>query len=64
MIFIDSFDNSLIVTEFKYFFTVFVYNLSVLSCDLVFVNDHYFSNLFFSLFCSNYRELVGCCFHG
>ena len=64
MIFIDLSDSSVVITEFEYFFTVFVYNLSVLSCDFVFVNDCDFPNLFFSLFCSNYRDLGGCRFRG
>ena len=50
MIFIDLSDNSFVITEFEYFFTVFVYNLSVLSCDFVFVNDCDFSDLLFYYF--------------
>ena len=46
MIFIDLSDNSFVINEFEYFFTVSVYDLSVLSCDFVFVNDCDFPNLF------------------
>ena len=50
MIFIDLSDNSFVITEFEYFFTVFVYDLSVFSCDFVFVNDCDFPDLFFHYF--------------
>ena len=50
MIFIDLSDNSFVITEFEYFFTVFVYDISVLSCDFVFVNDCVLSNLLFYYF--------------
>ena len=42
--------NSFIVTEFEYFFTVFVCDFSVLSCGFVFVNDCDFPDLFFHYF--------------
>ena len=45
MIFIDLSNDSFVITEFEYFFAVFIYDFSVLSGDLVFVNDYYFSNL-------------------
>ena len=47
---IHSFDNSFVIVEFEYLFTVFVYNLSVLSCDFAFVNDCDFPDLFFYYF--------------
>ena len=47
MIFTDMSDNSFVITEFDYFFTVFVYDLSVLMCYFVFVNYCEFSNLLF-----------------
>ena len=50
MIFVDLSDGSFVITEFEYFFAVFVYNLSVLSFDFVFVNDCDFPNLFFHYF--------------
>ena len=50
MIFIDLSDNSFAITEFEYFFTVFAYNLSILSCDFVFVNDCDFSGFLFYCF--------------
>ena len=50
MIFTDLFNDSFVITEFEYFFAVFVYDFSVLSCDLVFVNDCDFSDLFFRYF--------------
>ena len=43
-------DDPFIVTEFEYFFTVFVYYFSVLSRDFVFVNDCDFPDLFFYYF--------------
>ena len=52
MIFVDLSDNSFVITEFECFFTVFVNDFSVLSCDFVFVNNFDFPHLFFfSLFC-------------
>ena len=45
MIFFDLSDDSFVITEFEYFFTVFGYDVSVLSCDFIFVNDCDFSNL-------------------
>ena len=50
MVFIDLSNNSFVIAKFEYFFRVFVYNFSVLSCDFVFVNDCDFSNLFFHYF--------------
>ena len=50
MIFFDLSDNSFVITEFEYFFTVFVNDFSVLSCDFVLVNDCDFSNLLFYYF--------------
>ena len=50
MIFVDLSDDSFVISEFEYFFTVFVYDFSVLSCDLVFVNNCDFSNLLFYYF--------------
>ena len=50
MIFVDWSDNSFVITEFEYFSTVFVYDLSVLPCYFVFVNDCEFSNCFFYYF--------------
>ena len=47
MIFVDQSDDSFVVSEFKYLFAVFIYDFSVLSCDLIFVNDCEFSNLLF-----------------
>ena len=48
MIFVDLSDDSFVIAEFEYLFTVFVYDFSVLSCDFVFVNDCSFPNLFFN----------------
>ena len=45
MIFICLSDDSFVISEFEYLFTVFVYDFSVLSRDLIFVNDCEFSNL-------------------
>ena len=64
MIFIHLSDDPFVIAEFEYLFTVFVYDFSVLSRDLIFVNNRYFPDLFFLLFCSNYRDLGDCCFHG
>ena len=50
MIFVDLSDDCFVITEFEYFFTVFVYDFLVLSCDFVFVNDCDFSNLSFYYF--------------
>ena len=50
MIFVGLSDDSFVITEFEYFFTEFVYDFSVLSCDFVFVNDCDFSNLLFYYF--------------
>ena len=50
MIFIYLSNDSFVITEFEYFFTVLVYDFSILSCDLVFVNDCDFPNLFFNYF--------------
>ena len=47
MIFVGLSDDSFVIPEFEYFFTVFVYDFSVLSHDLIFVNDCEFSNLLF-----------------
>ena len=49
MIFVDLSDDSFVITEFEYFFAVFVYDFSLLSCDLVFVNDCDFPYLFFTI---------------
>ena len=45
MIFIYLSDDSFVISEFEYLFTVFVYDFSVPSHDLIFVNDCEFSNL-------------------
>ena len=50
VIFVDLSDDSFVIAEFEYLFTVFVYDFSVLSCDLIFVNNRYFSDLFFYYF--------------
>ena len=50
MIFVDLFDDPFVITELEYFFTVFVYDLTVLSCYFVFVNDCDFSHLLFYYF--------------
>ena len=47
MIFIDLSDDSFVITKFEFFFTVFVYDFLILSCDFVFVNDCNFSDLLF-----------------
>ena len=44
MIFVDLSDDSFVISEFEYLFTVF-YDFSVLSCDLIFVNYCEFSDL-------------------
>ena len=64
MIFVHIFDDPFVITKFEYLFTVFVYDFSVLSRDLIFVNNRYFPNLSFNYFAQNYRDLVGCCSHG
>ena len=46
-IFIDLSDDSFVMTEFEYFFTIFVYDLSVLTCYFVFINYSNFTDLFF-----------------
>ena len=46
-IFIDLSDDSFVITEFEYFFTIFVYDPSVLTCYFVFINYCQFSNLLF-----------------
>ena len=50
MFFVDLSDDSFVIAEFEYFFTVFVYYFSVLSRDLIFINDCYFPDLFFHYF--------------
>ena len=50
MVFIDLSNNSFVIAEFEYFFTVFVYDFLVLSCDFVFINDCDFSDLSFYYF--------------
>ena len=50
MLFIDLSNDSFVMAEFEYFFTVFVYNFSVLSRDFVFVNNCNFPDLFFHYF--------------
>ena len=47
MVFVSLFDDSFVITEFEYLFTVFVYDFSVLSHDLIFVNDCEFSYFLF-----------------
>ena len=47
VIFIDLSDDSFVITEFEYFFTIFVYDLSVLTCYFVFINYSNFTDLFF-----------------
>ena len=49
MIFVDLFDDPFVITELEFFFTVFVYNLTVLPCYFLFVNDCDFSNLLFAI---------------
>ena len=49
MVFIDLSNDSFVIAEFEYFFTVFVYDFLVLSCYYVFVNNCDFSNLFFTI---------------
>ena len=44
------FDDPFVITKFEYFFTVLVYNLSVLSCDLILIDNRYFPNLSFNYF--------------
>ena len=46
---VDLSDNSFVISKFEYFFTVFVYDFSVLSGDLVFVNNCDFPDLFFTI---------------
>ena len=50
MIFIYLSNDSFVITESEYFFTVFVYNFLALSCDFVFVNNCDFPNLCFHYF--------------
>ena len=45
MVFVGLSDDSFVITEFEHLFTVFVYDFSVLSNDLIFVNDCEFFNL-------------------
>ena len=47
MIFVGLFDDSFVIPKFEYRFKVFIYNFSVLSHDLIFVNNCEFSNLLF-----------------
>lgn len=45
-VFVGWFDYSFVVPEFEYFFTIFINYFSILSSDLVFIYDCYFSYLF------------------
>ena len=50
VIFVHMFDDPFVISKFEYFFTVFVYYFTVLSRDLIFIDDRYFPNLSFNYF--------------
>ena len=50
VIFVHMFDDPFVISKFEYFFTVFVYYFTVLSRDLIFIDDSYFPNLSFNYF--------------
>ena len=50
VIFVHMFDDPFVIAKFEYFFTVFVYYFTVLSRDLIFIDDSYFPNLSFNYF--------------
>ena len=63
MIFVNLSDDSFVIAEFntfsQYLFTISrFFRVILLSLTIV------ISLICFSLFCSNYRDLGGCCFHG
>ena len=62
MIFVGLSDDSFVIPEFEY--AVFVYDFSVLSRDLIFVNDCEFSNLLFHYLTHGYCNLRYYCFRG
>ena len=50
VIFVHMFDDPFVISKFEYFFTVFVYYFTVLSRDLIFIDDSDFPNLSFNYF--------------